>query len=277
MDVRTCTRSTICCIDEEGAMTGSDTERLDPVDIKITFVGPDLARIRAVLELSDGDARRAVLHFCDQPVGGRRLTLLDAGVVLRLRENDGNQHDRGQLDWGAEARLVLRPCWPERLTTGWTSPGPDGPRIRVAHEWTPHTRTVVATAACPVAPAVLRAALDAADRLPEAFPPHLRALFAAAAPHVAWSALRPFGPVAVRRWVRELDRLPVRVTQWTVRAAALDLLELSVTTEAGDAGVILPALLEPVRRHGVDPEAFAGSKTRTVLAALTGVRLGGPG
>lgn len=243
-------------------MAGSDTERLDAVDLKINLAGRDLARARAVLGLSDADAQRAELHFCEQPVGGRRLTLLDSGVVLRLRRADEKR---------SEARLVLRPCWPERLTDGWRHPRPGGPRVRVAEEWTPHTRTVAATAACPVAPSALRAALAAPDRLPEAFPPALRTLFAEAAPHVAWSALRPFGPVTVRRWTRELDRLPVRVTQWTVRAAQIDLLELSVTARPGHAGLLLPALVEPVRRCGVDPEAFAGSKTRAVLTALAGI------
>ena len=130
-------------------MPGADTERLDAVDVKVTLAGADLPRARSTFGLTDPGARRSRLYFCECPADGRGPTLLDAGIVLRLRESDDER----------EAALVLRPCWPARLTGGWARRGPGPPQLRVAGDWRPHHRVVAASATAPVSAPDLQAAL----------------------------------------------------------------------------------------------------------------------
>jgi hypothetical protein len=229
------------------------------VDVKVNLAGADLPRARAAFGLVDATARRAVLHFVERP--GRGPTLLDAGVVLRLSEAD---------DGHCTAVVLLRPVWPGRLTPAWTRPGADGPRIRVAGDWTPQARVVAASATGPVDDDALHAALSVPGTLACAFSPAQRALLRDAAAAPSWETLRPFGPVEVRGWVWETDEGPLHATLWTVPATGPELLELRLTVEAADAALVPPVLAALARDHGLDPETFGGTKTRAVLAVLAG-------
>ncbi|HET6393391.1 MAG TPA: hypothetical protein VFG13_11275 [Blastococcus sp.] len=252
-------------------MGGADTERLDAVDIKVTLAGDDLPRARSTFGLTEPAARRSRLYFCECPADGRRSTLLDAGVVLRLQESDDER----------EAALVLRPCWPARLTRRWIRRSPGSPRIRVAGDWRPHHRMVAASAAAPVSARALQAALTHPNRLRDAFSAEQRVMLAEAGPpRLSWDTLRVFGPVELCSWERTVDELALRATLWTVRPAEpdlLELLELLVTARAPDAGLVLPTLVGQVRGCGLDPDAFPGTKTRRVLAELAGAASREPG
>jgi hypothetical protein len=129
---------------------------------------------------------------------------------------------------------------------------------------------VAASATGPVADDALHAALSVPGTLASAFSPAQQALLRDAAAAPSWETLRAFGPVEVRGWVRETEEGPLHVTLWTVPATGPELLELRLTVDAPEAALVVPVLAALARDHGLDPEAFGGTKTRAVLAVLAG-------
>lgn len=241
-------------------VAGADTHHLDAVRIKVTLADADLADARVEFNLAEPTARRSRLYFCEQPAAGRQLALFDAGLILRLRETD---------DHGREAVVLLRPCRPDRLPRRWTRPNPEESGVRIEGEWTPHERVVAASASTPVSPRTFETAIHSDRALPETFSARQRAFITECAPtQPRFGRLQPFGPVDVLSWSRHVDDLRVAATLWTVRATTLDLLELSVRAAPSEAALVQPALIALVRGRGLDPEAFAATKTRTVLALL---------
>jgi hypothetical protein len=244
----------------------SDNKRPSAIDVKVNLMGADLPRARITFGLAEETSRRSVVYFCERPTTADSLSMLDSGIVLRLRETDENRRD---------AVVLLRPWWPGRLPAGWTRRLADGVRVRVAGEWTPHARVVAVSATSPVSALALAAALTGTDRLSEAFSPEQDALLRKTAPsQLTWHVLRPFGPVEIRSWTREVAEGQLCADLWTVRSVALDLLELRVVADPDDAALLLPALLALVRDHGLDPDAVTNNKTRVVLRRLAAATLG---
>ena len=80
------------------------------------------------------------------------------------------------------------------------------------------------------------------------------------------------GPVEAHWWRRREPRYDIAAELWTVgtpgNSQRLDLLELSVSADPDDAALVPPAFLASIRRRGLDPYAFQGTKTRYVLQHL---------
>jgi hypothetical protein len=250
-----------CRTNEERAVTALDVSRPDVIDVKVTLTGADLPRARSAFGLTGESSRRAVTYFCERVGGYGRVTLLDAGIVLRLRQTDDDYRD---------AVVVLRPYGAGSLPRALSGRRTGDTVVRVTGDWTPHAHIVAVSATSSVSASALAAALSGNERLSEAFSSEQSALLEEVAPsQLTWRVLRPFGPVEVRSWTREVEKLELLADLWRVRSISLDLLELRVVVEPEDAGLVLPALVALAREHGLDPHSFTGTKTRAVLDRLT--------
>jgi hypothetical protein len=72
--------------------------RHDGVEVKVTYEGEQLAEVMEALDFDDMSS--LTVWFFDDVTAGVRLPLLEAGVVIRLR-------DRGE---DSDATVKLRPC-----------------------------------------------------------------------------------------------------------------------------------------------------------------------
>lgn len=242
-------------------MAGADTERLDAVQLKITLTGPEVERVLTEFDLIRDLARRSRVYFCELPSWGRRLALLDAGLILRLRRYDDGRDD---------ATVTLRPCRRERLTARWIGLHKTGEHeFRIEGDWAGQRHLLAASLVTNLPRNGADEALARHGGPTDLFTALQREFVTECAdlqPHL--NDLRLLGPIDALHWTLDTDDLHVAVVHWTIPDTDVDLLELSVCAPPADASLVQPALTALVRRHGFDPDAFTNTKTRTVLAGL---------
>lgn len=243
-------------------MIGSGTERLDAVQIKITLAGSDVDRVRTGFHLNANQARRFRLYFCELPAQGRRLALLDAGLILRMRA-----HSEGRDD----ATVTLRPCRRERLGPRWIGLRKTREHeFRIEGDWSSTGHILTASLITTLPGSSIAGALAHPGEHAGMFSPLQREFITDCADlHPSFTDLEMFGPVHTLHWTVDTDHLAVAIERWTIPATDIDLLELRVHAAPADAPLIRPALVALVRRHGLDPDFVTTTKTRTVLSHLT--------
>jgi hypothetical protein len=230
--------------------------RLDAVNLKVTVAGPDVAPALRAFGPRSASVERSEISFCERPPH----VLVDSGVILRLRiRHDGPD----------DTTVVLRPCRMSRLSRRWMQRGALGThRFAVYGDWPGDHRVVAASLTRRLPPAGVdpSATGSGAGWLWS----DLQRTFVADCADVAvdFDALETYGPISVRRWPVVVDGLAIDVQRW--RVSRLDLLELCATVDPGDADLVAPVLGALIRRQGLDPGGFAGTKTRAVLQLLAG-------
>ena len=244
--------------------------RRDTIKIKATIAADEVDAALAAYRLSASAARSQEIYFCEQPSPLGLLPLLDAAIILGVRH-----HPTGP----GNVTVKLRPCQPGQLGGRWSTfrRSPDH-ELRIKGDWANDRRIVAASLVYSVPGDHLRQALDSR-------PPDLSRLFSTSQRRFLAECtivdpglddLYLLGPVNVRQWRRREPRYDITAERWTVpipgHPSGLDLLELSVTAEPEDAGLVQPAFLATIRHRGLDPHAFQQTKTRYVLQHLATLR-----
>jgi hypothetical protein len=248
---------------------GTD-QRLDSVEIKVTFPGAGAAAaIRALAPDQDGGLRRHV-YFCEALARSRapgQLPLLDAGVILRLRSGSGR---------AADVTARLRPCRRSRLTDRWLDFREQGPHaFRLDGHWSGENRSLAASLVSTCSGAAIEAVASGTAPLAPVFSDCQRTFLAQCADvPVRFDALRLLGPVHSVRWSAvRLDHHEVALEHWTLPAtpgtdAPLDWLEVSERVPPQGAELVQASLTSLLRTHGLDPPPGQHTKTRGALEAL---------
>ncbi|WP_149826031.1 hypothetical protein [Streptomyces tailanensis] len=260
---------------ERGDLT-SGSDRLDSVDIKVTFSGAGAAAATRALAPDTGGARRRV-YFCEalaRSTAPGQLPLLDAGLILRLRAGSGR---------GGAATAELRPCRRSRLSERWLrfrEQGPDS--FHLADAWSGDRRVLSAALVSDCGRTAVEAAATGAKPLELVFSDRQRAFLADCADiTVGFGSLNILGPVHTVRWrgVR-LDHHEVTLEYWTLAGAAadstagadsaLEWLEVSKRVAPEGAEVVQASLTALLKGKGLDPDLDLGSgfRVRRVLEAL---------
>jgi hypothetical protein len=231
-------------------------------ELKVTLAGGvDDALAALGLDPADGQARR--IGFIEDRRGGPgTLPLLDAGVVLRVRENGGDDDD---------STVKFRPCVPSQVSDEDRA----ADDVSVEEDWAGTRRVLAASYKADRPAGRVAAAWDGDDRLGRLFTDDQERFLAAGAHDVAvdLDLLTLLPPITATRWkglaLPDLD-LPVVAERWVV--GTLDFLELSIRVEAtgsaGDAEQAKRALEAGVQARGLTVPVEQETKTRTVLEFL---------
>ncbi|WP_055713836.1 hypothetical protein [Streptomyces torulosus] len=262
---------------ERGDLTsGSDRQgrpdpldRLDSVEIKVTFSGAGAAAATRALAPDTGGARRRV-YFCEalaRSTAPGQMPLLDAGLILRLRAGSGRV--------GA-ATAELRPCRRSRLSERWLrfrEQGPDS--FHLADTWSGDRRVLSATLVSDCDRTAVEAAATGAKPLELVFSDRQRAFLADCADvSVGFGSLDVLGPVhAVRRRGVRLDHHEVTLEHWTLDgrpegAEPLEWLEVSERVAPEGAEVVRASLAALLKGKGLEPDLGSGIRVRRVLEEL---------
>jgi hypothetical protein len=230
--------------------------RLDAVNLKVTVAGPDIVPALRAFGPRSAGVERSEISFCERPPH----FLVDSGVILRLRV----RHD-GPVD----TTVILRPCRIARVSQRWLRRGASGTyRFAVEGDWSEGGRVVAASLTRRLPPAGGEPSTTGSGAGWLWSDLQRRFVDDCADVAVDFDTLETYGPISVRRWPVVVDGLVIDVQRWTV--SRLDLLELSATVDPVDADLVAPVLGALIRRQGLDPGAFAGTKTRAVLQLLAG-------
>lgn len=242
----------------------SGSDRLDSVEIKVTFSGAGAAAATWALAPDTGGARRRV-YFCEalaRSTAPGHLPLLDAGLILRLRAGSGR---------GGAATAELRPCRRSRLSERWLrfrEQGPDS--FHLAGAWSGDRRVLSAALVSDCGRTAVEAAV-AGEPLDLVFSDRQRAFLADCADiDVGFGSLDVLGPVDTVRWhgVR-LDHHEVTVERCALAAdPALEWLEVSERVAPEGAEVVQASLTALLRGKGLEPDLGRGVRVRRVLEAL---------
>jgi len=253
-----------------------------PVEMKVTQFG-DVSATITRLQLKQGEDRR--IWFAED-LSARRgdsdLPLLDAGVILRLRE---------RKDTTAKLRrLALR----DTLAGQWSHDHDKqhGFEFRIEWDWAGPRHVMAASAVTDLDDSVIEDAANGRRNLADVFcAKQLDFLHDCAGVPVELDRLTVLPPIAATKWSKwkglDSDQVPpVNIERWQV--SELDFLEFSVRAKAGEdvesmqkgfhaglqrVGVPVEGIQETKTRVGVPVEGIQETKTRLVLAEL--VRLHG--
>ncbi|MFE7837987.1 hypothetical protein ACFU53_18645 [Streptomyces sp. NPDC057474] len=249
----------------------SGSDRLDSVEIKVTFSGAGAAAATWALAPDTGGARRRV-YFCEalaRSTAPGQLPLLDAGLILRLRAGSGR---------GGAATAELRPCRRSRLSERWLrfrEQGPDS--FHLAGAWSGDRRVLSATLVSDCGRTAVEAAATGTKPLELVFSDHQRAFLTDCADvDVGFGSLDVLGPVHTVRWrgVR-LDHHEVTLERCTLAAgvgdaggASLEWLEVSKRVAPEGAEVVQASLTALLKAKGLEPDLGRGIRLRRVLEEL---------
>ncbi|WP_216590944.1 hypothetical protein [Streptomyces brasiliscabiei] len=249
----------------------SGSDRLDSVEIKVTFSGAGAAAATWALAPDTGGARRRV-YFCEdlaRSTAPGQLPLLDAGLILRLRAGSGR---------GGAATAELRPCRRSRLSERWLrfrEQGPDS--FHLAGAWSGDRRVLSAALVSECGRTAVEAAATGTAPLDLVFSDSQRAFLADCADiDVGLGSLDVLGPVDTVRWrgVR-LDHHEVTLEHCTLAAdRPLEWLEVSKRVAPEGAEVVQASLTALLRAKGLEPDLGRGIRLRRVLEELVRLRRG---
>ncbi|MFF4346184.1 hypothetical protein [Streptomyces sp. NPDC001530] len=237
-------------------MVGRD--RLDAVVVRVTL-SPGQALAAGVWDRDTGEERTCRVWFCERAdASPDRLPLLEAGVILRLRETLHRRDDTA---------AQLCPCRRSRIA---------GQRpTRVEGEWRGERRELSAVLTTTHREHTVSGVLARKGPLHRLFTAAQRSFLDECADcPVDIDALTVLGPVAVRRWPRlAWSAAELNVERWQATALAggsLDFVELSRRVDRQGAEIAQLALESALRRRGIDPreDDGAGTDIRHVLAFL---------
>lgn len=240
---------------------------LDAVEVKVNVATSDIQQAITELELADESSMR-LWFFEDETPGIEPLTLLHAGVVLRVRVRANGK---------TESTVKLRPCRMSQLTADWRDEFADGNLTYTIEEDRSRTSRVVA-ASCSVdhgKPQSLDGPPYAvADLLTD---PQLQFLRTCSAIRVNPREVVPLGPIEATRWKSvggaSIADLEPRAEMWTVRGTRY--FEISVRATPESAGSAASRLAQLLRNQHLSEDISQDSKTSRVLMALSGLASAG--
>ncbi|MGW0708655.1 hypothetical protein ACWD4G_22340 [Streptomyces sp. NPDC002643] len=252
----------------------SGSDRLDSVEIRVTFSGAGAAAATRALAPDTGGARRRV-YFCEalaRSTAPGQLPLLDAGLILRLRAGSGR---------GGAATAELRPCRRSRLSERWLrfrEQGPDS--LGLSDVWAGDRRVLSATLTSACDRTAVEAAVTGGKPLTSVFSAHQQDFLTDCADTaVPFDSLTVLGPVHSTRWLTaRLDHHEVTLEHCGLAAAGheddhpLQWLEVSKRVSPEGAEVVRASLLALLKAKDLDPDLDSGIRLRRVLEELAAER-----
>jgi hypothetical protein len=246
-------------------MTGQLIAPVDGVEIKFTFSGDHLKSAAKWLGLETSAAEEQVVYFFDTLITDEeqdRLRLLDAGVILRLRE---------VAEGPDNSTLKLRPALAERLTGAWRAGSKHQDDYRVEYDWSAQP-VLAASVESKVKPGKIPQIVSGRQPLRNAFSEEQETFLRKCGPALddPFDHLEAAGPIAALRW-RDLNvdgfTGKLRAEQWTYGEGP-SFLEISARSRDVDrAADLRTELLGLVEQQGLTMAAGA-AKTETVLRSL---------
>lgn len=247
---------------------------IEPVEIKVTVASTAsgagaVSDAIAALSLGVPDGHRAIWFLEDCTPGlPTALPLLDAGVVLRLRQEAGGEDD---------STVKLRPCRRSQLAPKWQTPdkGP-GWKYRIEEDWAGTNQTLAASCLSNLVDGRLAAAIEGTAGWDSVF--HSKQqdyLVDCSDLRVNLGGLVALGPISADKWDGlTIVEQEVAAERWTV--GELDFLELSIREDDGREKAVgtQKRFIAALRDRGM-PVLEGQTKTRTVLEHLASARLEG--
>jgi len=228
---------------------------IESVEIKLTVRDDQEGLVYGALKRADADPERREVYFADDD----ELTLYEAGLVIRARKVDGDTDN---------STVKLRPVTPDQLDERWK---------RLA-EFTMEVDAVGSKFVCSakIDTDQERGEIDAwvsGEREREKLlSEDQEALIAEHAPvSIEWAAIRPLGPIEVRKWEIRPKGLEndVAVEEWVLPDDS-NLLELSIKVKPEDAEDAARRFRAYLSDHGIDLEGDQQTKTKAALYYFTG-------
>jgi hypothetical protein len=232
----------------------------DAVEIKVTVGDDQVGRALEALRLDPRapDRRRRIGFVEDLRPGGGALPLLDAGVILRVRENAGDDDD---------STAKLRPVESAQLRGEWRTSG----KLRVEADWAGTRHVLAASFETDRREGRIAAVWAGDEPVRKLFDDDQESFLAdCATVSVDLDALTLLDPIDAARW--DNVRVPgvdtrVVAERWIV--GDLDFLELSIrAADVREAASAQPALERGVADLGIAVPPEQETKTRRVLAYL---------
>lgn len=230
----------------DGGKADSDGPR---AELKVTIDSAQIARARSRLSLRNDKSQTRRIWFYDTA----SLELLDAGVILRAREIDGEADD---------STVKLRPFTEDDLASRFV--GLDDLKCEV-------DRSVASeSTACS-----LKATQDDGEitevaagsrELDKLFSSEQEDMFATYGPAIGFADLMLLGPIPARVWTVKSSALPDKLTAelWYLPNST-QVLELSLKVPVDEADDAMDDLLDFVTGRGLDLADEQESKTRRAL------------
>jgi hypothetical protein len=241
---------------QNGAETG--------VEIKVSFRGQQVARALDVLG-PGGHSERRSIGFLEDSTVGMVLPLFHQGIVLRVRQIDGDADD---------ATVKLRPCRRSQLGGSWLGATKgEGWRLTVEEDWAGNRRALAASCVSELPQgriASVRAGTAPVRRLFSEG--QERFLSDCAGTPINLDALTLLPPVAATRrsGLRVGGVRDVIAERWVIDD--LDFLELSIRTDTvADARRAQEELDRELRALDLQQDDDSKSKTERVLTHLVGL------
>ncbi|TRO58539.1 hypothetical protein [Streptomyces sp. IB201691-2A2] len=246
----------------------ADRIRLDAVELKVTM-SPGQARRVGIWDAAAGNGVMRKLWFCEQAgASSAALPLLDAGVILRLRETG---------DRSADTTARVRPCRRSLLSGYLHASGheAESAHVDVEADWSADRRVMAVSMTESHPPGSVRRVLSTGGPPDSLFTAAQRRFLTACADRATpFGSLTAFGPVHARWWPELMwSRMPLSVERWVATAssgARLDVVELSRRVDRQGAEIAQLALESGLHRCGVDPaDCDQIPKTRRFLELFT--------
>jgi hypothetical protein len=193
------------------------------VEIKISFDDQQVAAELAGLGLG-GDSERRSIGFLEDTTVGMSLPLFHQGIVLRVRQIDGDDDD---------ATVKLRPCRQSQLTGSWLGEEEgDGWKLTVEQDWAGSRRALAASCGSQLPKERIASVREGREPVRRLFSRgQERFLLDCAGTPINLDALTLLPPVAATRWTNlRVGRVrDVVAERWIIDD--LDFLELSIRTD----------------------------------------------
>jgi len=222
------------------------------VELKVTLPPDQTDRAREVLELRPEEAERRAIWFFDSP----SLTLLEAGIVLRVRTVEDDEDD---------STVKIRPLAATEVDPSWR--GLDGFKCEI--DRLPDRAVSSCSLTAPRPEGLMDAIFRGSARAGALFTFEQQSFLAPYWPEdedEIW--LLGLGPTDARVWgleSQELDR-KIKVELWTLADGHV-VLEVSTKVDASEADAAEADLVDYLARRGLTVADTQETKTRAAMEA----------
>jgi hypothetical protein len=235
------------------------------VEIKVSFRGQQVARALDALG-PDGHSERRSIGFLEDSTVGMVLPLFHRGIVLRVRQIDGEADD---------STVKLRPCRRSQLSGNWLGATKgEGWRLTVEEDWAGDRRALAASCVSELPPGRIASVRDGTAPVRRLFSEgQERFLSDCAGTPINLDALTLLPPVAATRRndLRVGGVRNVVAERWVIDD--LDFLELSIRTDTvADAQRAQEELDREIRSLDLQQDDDNKSRTERVLTHLLGLK-----
>jgi len=231
----------------------SKIEGADKVEIKITVARRDEERTYEALKVGERDAARREIYFFDTP----KLTLNKAGVVLRARAIEDDDHD---------SVVKIRPVDPDKVDDKWR----EVRRFKLEADSVGNKVVMSASLKAKQKKSAIEKVVDGKDDISHLFSETQKAFLAEFYDGpVELDDLSILGPVRTLRADISRPAMAYELTAeyWTLPDDS-HLLELSIKCPPEEAVVAREVFEAFLAGHGLDPNGAQATKTTLALTSL---------